>query len=71
MSSTSQSEYSDIFNDRIYKLTLIAKLLNRKFEEFTNHVSRQQSSSAALSVELSIFTFRANILDRKIEVITQ
>ena len=44
---TSQSEYRDLFSDRIDKLTVITKLLKSKYEEFTNHVSRQQSSSAA------------------------
>ena len=43
---TSQSEYRDIFSDRIDKLTMITKLLKSKYEDFTNHVSRQQSSSA-------------------------
>ena len=27
-------------------ITVITKLLKRKYEDFTNHVSRQQSSSA-------------------------
>ena len=43
---TSQSEYRDLFSDRIDKLTVITKLLKSKYEEFTNHVSRQQSCSA-------------------------
>ena len=43
---TSQSEYRDLFSDRVDKLTGITKLLKRKYEDFTNHVSRQQSSSA-------------------------
>ena len=42
----SQLEYRDLFSDRIDKLTMITKLLKSKYEDFTNHVSRQQSSSA-------------------------
>ena len=49
---TSQSEYSDLFSDRIDKLTSIARLLRRKFEEFTIHVSRQQMSSSAADVNI-------------------
>ena len=41
---TSQTKCSDLFSDRIDKLTLIARLLKRKFEEFNIHVSRQQQS---------------------------
>ena len=43
---TLQSDYRDLFSERIDKLTMITKLLKSKYEEFTNHVSRQQSSSA-------------------------
>ena len=49
---TSQTEYSDLFSDRIDKLTLIARLLKRKFEEFNNQVSRQQQSSSATDVNV-------------------
>ena len=49
---TSQSEYSDLFSDRIDKLTSIAKLLRRKFEEFNNHVSRQNQCSSATDVNI-------------------
>ena len=50
---TSQTKCSDLFSDRIDKLTLIARLLKRKFEEFNIHVSRQQPSSSATDVNVN------------------
>ncbi len=43
---TSRSEYRDLFRDRIDKLTVITKLLKRKYGDFIDHVSRQQSRFA-------------------------
>ena len=48
-------ECEDFYRDRIDKLTLIAKLLKRKFEEFNFHVSRQQPSSSATDVNVHNF----------------
>ena len=48
-------EYSDLFSDRMEKLTLIAKVLKSKFEEFNFHVSRQQQSSSATDVNVDNF----------------
>ena len=50
-----QLDYSDLFSDRMDKLTLIAKLLKSKFEEFNFHVSRQQQSSSATDVNVNNF----------------
>ena len=43
---------SDLFSDRIPKLTLIDKLLKSKFEEFNFHLIRQQQSSSAEDVNV-------------------
>ena len=41
---TSQTKCSDLFSDRIDKLTLIARLLKRKFEEFNISALLQMST---------------------------
>ena len=48
-------ECEDFYRDRIDKLTLIAKLLKSKFEEFNFRVSRQQLSSSATDVNVHNF----------------
>ena len=60
-----QLEYSDLFSDRMDKLTLIAKLLKSKFEEFNFHVSRQQQSSSATDV--NVHNFVVNV-DNSVEM---
>ena len=45
-----QSEYRDIFSDRIDKITAITKVLKAKFEEFNFQVNRQMSRSATAIV---------------------
>ena len=40
---TSRSECRGIFSDRIDKLTVIIKLLKRKYGDYTDHVGGEQS----------------------------
>ena len=51
--SPAQTEYNDIFSDNMDKLTAIAKLLKKKFMEFTLQVNRQQSSSAITVINVN------------------
>ena len=40
---TSRPECRDVFSDRIDKLTVIIKLLKRKYGDYTDHVGGEQS----------------------------
>ena len=62
---TLQSDYRDLFSERIDKLTMITKLLKSKYEEFTNHVSRQQSSSAT---GFNVNVDNINIVDNPVDM---
>ena len=59
----SESQYSDIFRDRIDKIAKITRLLRTKFAEFNFQVNRQQSCSATAVINVDTIVNVDNSVD--------